>query len=525
MLTQTSPDASYLVTASLELIGPLEKIINEPKRLTRLKNCLSGLPLKIELQTTALGQKQLQFTAAPSAFPIFTRLARQLAQESTAFVTTLLISEPVRPLAALSPDDWVIFNNTLPPRLTHDSNALHAMRVPPGIHFISCGTGISSDAFAWLKANIAPAYDTHPLQNLSPVHAENWFLLVPHHFLSSGLNHPWLATPPEAIPISLPRVTIGISPSENAPLTGRYPVDQKKLHQRVTARPDTRLTDPALLSLAQVTLNRTLTLSSPITLLRTQIPPATDIAWFYTGNQTTIAFTARVANALIAAGLATPDLFTTLSIADTAPEGAHPITAPPPASRHPLAHHKPAFSPQADTQEKITNPTIDHAAKALADFVAIYKPPASRLWRPRSRRYPMVQNATLPANWVALAGLPGSDGLIADTLQNSKHFKGTIDNPGFLPPYSRLIEVATDGSGGTFILIAPPDAPSLSSLGQVTPGTGTLASAWLDCPVAWHEGAKIVCLWPSVAHFALDRIAQHRRAHEDYLREQGGNAS
>jgi hypothetical protein len=528
MLTQTSPDSLYLVTASLELIGPTEKIINEPKRLTRLKNCLSGLPLKIDLHTTPRGDKQLLFTAAPRSFSVFTRLARQLAAESTAFITTLHIRQPARTLTDLNPDDWVIFSDTLPARVTHDSNTLHAARIPAGLHFISRGTGVSTHALAWLTANLTATFDSLPLKNVSPVHAENWFLLAPHHFLGHGLDHPWLPQRNAAQPATagLPRVTLGISPSEGV-ATNRYPIDQKKLHQHACARIDARITDPALIELAQVTLWRTLTLSAPTTLLRSQIPANTDIAWFCADGQSTIALKARAANALIAAGLATPDLFTTLSITDTPPPGSHPITDPPPAANHPLAHRKtnaPSSAAPA-SQEKITNPTVDHAAKALADFVAIYRPPASRAWRPRSRKYPQVQNATLPANWVALAALPGSDGLIANILQNSKHFKGAIENPAFLPPYSRLIEVATDGSGDTFILIAPPDAPSLSSLGQVTPGTGALASTWLDCPVAWHEGGRIACIWPSVAHFALDRIAQHRRAHEEHVREQGEDAT
>jgi hypothetical protein len=508
MLTQTTPSSPYSITASIQLIGPLEKIINEPKRLTRLKNCLSGLPLKIDLHTTSRGEKQLLFTAAPSSFSIFTRLAHQLANESTAFVTSIHISQPTRTLADLNPDDWVIFNNSLPPRITHDSNALHAGRIPANLHFIAAGTAVSAQALAWLKSSSPKTFDALPLENLSPITAPDWFLLAPHHFLGPGLHHPFLA--PTQTPMGIPQVTIGISPSQG-PTSGRYLIDQKRLHESVTAHPDAAITDPALLALAQVTLNRTLTLSSPITLLRSQIPANTDIAWFHANGQPALALKVSAANALIATGLLTPDLLTPLNTLNTPPQGSTPITTPPPATMHPLAHRAATTAP-ISTQEKITTPTLDHAAKALSDFAATYRPPNDRPWRARSRRYPLVQVATLPANWVALAGLPGADGLLADILQNAKHFKGDIQNPGILPPHSRLIEVATDSAGGAFILIAPPDAPSLSSLGQIIPAApGFEASGgWIDCPVAWHEGNKIVCLWPSIIHFALDRIAENR---------------
>ncbi len=496
MLTQTSPTELYFIQAPLQLTGPTEKPANESKRLTRLKNALLTLSFPLTLETGAVGGHQIQFTATPKCFLPFARLAHQLAVENTAFITTISITERAVGLEGLGDDDWVYFNDPLPAQLGHEGGQVHAIRIPAGTHFISHGTGVSEQAAAWLKANVGGGYETRPLVNASPVAGPEWSMLMPSAFVGAGLDHPWRPTRDAAGQKTpgLPGVTLGVEPASSGGL--RYPVDKKKLHEDANARAGVVLTDPALTALAQATVNRTLSILGPYTLLRGQIPANTEIAWFVVKGKTVAATKARVANALIGAGLATPELFTAFRVVDAPPEGASAI------SGVPEIPHGSGKTAASVATEKIKDPTFEHVVQVLADFVSVYRKPERRPdWRALYRRYPAMQAATLPELWVKVAALPGADGLLAKLSQNTKRFKGHIENPERLPAHSRLIEVATDGAGDTFILIAP-----VALEGVETP------AAWVDCPVAWHDHGRneIVCVWPSIAHFALDRLAQQR---------------
>jgi hypothetical protein len=506
VLTQIRPDVPYHVHALF--LFDLPGIT--PSKTEEELNALFDRELT-DFGAQRVSYHRAEFTADAKRIGDFIHFVRRLAKEGTFYLAECDLTQPPRSLDQLAEDDWLLIDaeNSCPYQGLHDGQ-VHAMRIPDSRHLIENGTRLSEQVLKWLQRHCPEEFVALPLRDVSPVQTQNWFAICPHHYLGPGLDHLFRnptparpydekAFPPDTDRSGEPWVKIGVTPE------GDFPIVLGGSVRDCNAREDAQLTDPLLRQLAQSTLRRTLELQGAHTFLRDQTPRNANIAWAY-DHKGHLALRAHLARGLQRAGLATSDMFAACDTVDSMPQGCERLAN----TRPPLFYYKRGFPNQPvasdAAQIQIKTPTWDDVIKALDSYAAYHQ-----TFNKRQRPFVNYGHRRTPALWKKLVTHPHA-GLIAELPFNPQDFNGRIKNPDALPPHSSLLDVAGDGGGDTFLLVVPP-APNHGSL-KVALRAWIMHPKWEDCPVAWYESGKIVCIWPSIIHFALDRIADQRARDE-----------